>query len=360
MKRKVLALGLSVLMAVGLMAGCVSAASSSEAAPAESKEESVTESVAESEAESEAEAESEEVDYSAIQIGLLLSGSANDGGWSQLAADALTNAAAKYGCTTNFSESLQPTDFETTMRGYADAGYQIIVAHGAEFLDTSKTVAADYPDIQFINTSSMSGQDPNLAGIDLGSYEFGFLTGVVCGLTSENGKIGCVNALEGDTTVLWGEALKKAAAMVHPGAEVTIVYTGSYDDQLKAKQATQELINQGCDTITENCDAAGIGAIQQCTESGVVNVCAVSDYRDQGESVICAVVQNSTIGIEAAIDSAIRGELGSGAVSVGAAEGVITITDFGGAYADKLTDEERAIIADYYQRALDKEDFSKL
>ena len=360
--RKILALCMAATMIVAL-----TACGSSSAAPAEEAEEAVEEAAEEEaeepEAEPEAEAEAEEeaaeeepaeeaVDASSLKMGLLLSGSANDGGWSQLAADAFNAAAEEYGCETNYSESLAATDFESTMRGYADAGYNIIVAHGAEFLDTSKLVAADYPDVQFINTSAMEGQAPNLAALDMGSYQTGALTGFVAGLASDSGKIGIIGALEGATTVLCFEATETAAKAANPNAEVTIVYTGSYDDQLKAKQAAQELIEQGCDVIIENADYAGIGAIQYCDEAGVVNIAQATDYRSEGESVMICINQDVNHGIQVAIEKAIEGTLESsdGATMMAAAEGVVIPTDYNGKFADKLTDEQKAL----FQKVVDE------
>ena len=99
--KKIVALALTSVMAISLLTACGSSASSSEAAPAESKEESAVESVAESSAEETA--ESAEMDYSALKIGVMLSGSANDGGWSQMGADAAGAAAEKYGCEVNYT-----------------------------------------------------------------------------------------------------------------------------------------------------------------------------------------------------------------------------------------------------------------
>ena len=55
-------------------------------------------------------------DPSNLKIGLVLTGSANDGGWNQMAADAASTVAAKYGCTVNFSESVATTDIENHPR----------------------------------------------------------------------------------------------------------------------------------------------------------------------------------------------------------------------------------------------------
>lgn len=341
--RKIVAMFMAAMLVVGLLAACSSGA---EEAPAEeATEEAAEEEAADDGAEAAA-------DYSDVKIGLLLPGSANDGGWSQLAADAFNAAAEEYGVTADYTENCAPTDYESIMRGYADNGYSVVVSHGAEFLDTSKQVAPDYPDVMFITTSAMEGMSPNVAAIDFGSYQTGALTGFVAGLATESNKIGIIGALEGATTVLCFEATETAAKAVNPDVEVTIVYTGSYDDQLKAKQAAQELIAQGCDVIVENADYAGIGAIQQCDEDGAINIAQATDYRNEGESVMICVMQDVSVGIKAAIEKAIEGtlEANDGATMMGAAEGVVFPTDYNGIYADKLTDEEKAL----YQQVVDE------
>lgn len=299
-------------------------------------------------------------DASEIKMGLLLPGSANDGGWSQMAADAFEAAANEYGCTADYTESVAATDMETIMRGYADNGYSIIVSHGAEFLDASKQVAKDYPDIQFINTSSMNGMDPNLAGIDFGSAELGYITGLIAGMATESNKIGLVCAMEGDTTVLCNECVEYAAKKINPDIEVTVVYTGSFDDQLKAKQATAELINNGCDVIAMNCDAAAIGAVQQCDEAGVVCVPYATPMDGQGSTIICQVIQDAQLGIQVAVEKAIEGTLGSGALAMGIAENVVTLDDFQGPYADVLTDDEVNQIKEIFDKVYNGEDVKEV
>ena len=154
--KKVIALVLSLVMVLGLLAGCGNKQNDSDK-------------------------KNDGKDYSNVKIGVMLSGSANDGGWSQMAADAAKAASKDYpGSTVNYSESISATDFESIMRGYADAGYTIIVSHGAEFLDAAKLVSKEYPNITFICTSAQSGQEPNLTGIDFATYQLGFLNGAAC------------------------------------------------------------------------------------------------------------------------------------------------------------------------------------
>lgn len=299
-------------------------------------------------------------DYSKLKIALMLSGSAKDGGWSQMAADAATTIKDKYGCTVNFSESIPTTDYESTMRGYADAGYNIIVSHGAEFLDTAKLVAPSYPKTTFVCTSAGSGQEPNLTGIDFATYQLGFLNGAACAMASDNKKIGAVASNEISSLVAWAKGVVEGAKYIDPSSQVTTIYTGSYDDPLKAKQAVDALQQKGCDTITQNADACGVGAVQESSALGLINVGAVSDQRTLGDNCFISVTQDAKLGIEAAIDKAVQGTLKAGFVNMGAAEGVIALTDYSGKYANKLTDAQKATLKELWQKSYDGVDLATL
>lgn len=299
-------------------------------------------------------------DYSNLQIGLVLSGNANDGGWNQMAASAAETVAEKYNCTVNYTESVQATDYESIIQGYADAGYNIVVAHGAEFLDACKQVAESYPDTWFINTSAFSGQEPNLTGVDFGAYELGFLTGAACAYATEAKKIGVIIAMESDSMLTWAEGIQAATSYIDDTIEVIVVSTGTFDDPLQAKQATDALAEQGCDVITQNADACGNGAVEECDVLGLVNVGAVGDQSVYGDSCFVSVIQDAHLGIESAITEAIEGTLEPGAVVMGANAGVVYLTDYTGTYADLLTDEEKTSLQEFWQMAYDGTDLSAL
>lgn len=337
---------LSLLMALSLvvvMAACSGGGNSAGTTEStSSSEEAATEEAAATE------------DYSNVKIGVLLSGSANDGGWSQMGADAATAAAEAFpGSTTNFSESLAASDYESVMRGYADQGYSIIVAHGAEFLDVSKQVAADYPDTVFINTSALEGDYPlpNLTGVDFSATQLGFLCGVACALASESGKIGTVGSMEVDSLLAWEEGVEAGAKYINPDAVVSPVWTGTFDDALKGKQAVDSLKELGVDVITVNADAAGIGAAQQCDEYDIKCVGSVFDHSAYGETSFVSFNQDAQLGITLAIEQAIEGTLPAGHVRMGADVGVISITGYSGKYADSISDEGKAQIEELLELA---------
>lgn len=358
--KKLFAMLMCLVMAAGLLAGCGTASNPGSASPAPSASPSAAPSAAPSASVGASPSAAAPADYSKLKIGVLLSGSAKDGGWSQMAADAANAVKVKYGCTVNYSESVAATDHENTMRGYADAGYNIIVSHGSEFLDAAKLVAPSYPKTIFICTSATSGQEPNLTAVDFGSYQFGFLVGAAAALASDKKCIGIVCASNDGTAKDWNDGVTAGAKYIDAGSKVITVNTGSWDDALKAKQAVDALKQQGCDTITQNCDAAGNGAIQECEALGLIDIGAVSDQTSVSKSVMMSVMQNSQLGIEVAIEQAVSGKLKAGFVNMDAAAGVVTFSDYSGTYADKLTADQKAKLDDLYSKAKSGTDLSKL
>jgi len=293
---------------------------------------------------------------------LVLAGSSKDGGWCQLAADALANTAKDYGCKTNFSENVATTDYETTISGYADQGYDIVVAHGAEFLDACKSVAANYPNTLFIVNSSMEGQSPNVSAVDYDGYRAGFMVGATMALASKSNKVGVVEASEEGASALWLKGTKDGSAYINKDCQLVSINTGSWDDASKAKQAVDSLSSQGVDVVSENCDAAGAGAVQECGSLGMLNVGWVGDFSKYGDACFVSFIQDVTLGTEVAIKKAMDGELqGKGeAYEIGAKDGAIKITDYTGPNANALTDEQKAKVKDLFDKASQGVDFSTL
>lgn len=349
--KRFLAIGLALAMGAMTLSGCGSSSTGSTTSSSDSSTSSSSSSTT-----------SSKKNPSDYKIGLVLSGSSKDGGWSQLAADALANAAKDYGCKTNFSENVATTDFETTISGYADQGYDIVVAHGAEFLNACKAVAAKYPNTLFVCNSALEGQAPNVAGIDYDGYKGGFLVGATMALASKTNKVGVVEASEEGASALWLKGTKDGAAYINKDCQVISINTGSWDDASKAKQAVDSLSSQGADVVSENCDAAGAGAVQECGTLGLLNVGWVGDFSKYGDACFVSFIQDVCYGTEVVMKKAMEGELKGqdNVYEIGAADGVVKMTEYTGKNANALTDEQKAKVKDLFDKACKGEDFSAL
>lgn len=203
-----------------------------------------------------------------LKIALVLPGSISDKGFNEAAYEGLKEVEKELGATTAFSEKTPVADFERAYRDFADQGYQVIVGQGFEFGDIAKKVAPDYPNVKFIVTSGFA-EGPNIASLVPKSYDAAYLAGVAAGLTTKTGKVGGIAGFAFPVIVQQMEAFKAGVKAVKPGAEVNLVYIGSFEDVAKAKEAALAQIGSGADVIYHIADAAGLGVIEAAKERGV-------------------------------------------------------------------------------------------
>src|SRR5215212_2052182 len=82
------------------------------------------------------------------------------------------------------------------MRGYAEDGYDLVIAHGTQYGTSLFELAPDYPDTSFAyGTSSDAGVDQGLTNVfayDVRAQQGGYINGVMAALLTESNTIGVV------------------------------------------------------------------------------------------------------------------------------------------------------------------------
>ncbi len=101
-----------------------------------------------------------------FKAAILLPGSASDVGFSGPAYQGMLRLQDELGIEISYSENVEPADYETIFRGYAEEGYNIIFGHGNQFTETALKVAAEFPDTWFAITSANEGNGTNLAAMN--------------------------------------------------------------------------------------------------------------------------------------------------------------------------------------------------
>lgn len=172
MKKKIMAMVLSIFMTAGL-AACGSASSTSTAASAAASTAASTAASAGSTA------------SSGLKVALCLSGAANDQGWNQSAYEGTKKACEKYGCTLEYTENLAAADIAAAFTDYATAGYNVIIGHGFEFGDPALEVAANFPDVKFICTEADASSD-NVASYVMACEQTAYIEGIIAAKTTSS------------------------------------------------------------------------------------------------------------------------------------------------------------------------------
>lgn len=230
-----------------------------------------------------------------FKVALVMSGPTSDNGWNAGALHALEAVRKELNLSDENSPYVENAktagEQEEHLRGFAQKGFNLIFAHGAEYEDMALKMEKDFPKTLFVISSGRkvgSNTMPIVYELEDGSY----LLGMLAAGMSKSGKIGVVGAQPIPPVVSVFKAFEAGAKSVK--RNITIippVYTNSWDDAGKAKSATLALIDQGADIIMQDVDAAAQGvfnAVQERKDKGVWALGTNSDQNKAAPDVVLA------------------------------------------------------------------------
>ena len=194
-----------------------------------------------------------------FKVAMLLSASIDDQGWTTMGYEGLKAIEKELGAEIAYVENLAPAAQEAQFRAYALDGYHLIFGHGYEYQETAKSVAADFPETIFVNTSGSIAVAPNLAPIDSRAEGATYLLGIIAGAMTKSDKIGVLGGRDVPSINSTFVAFEAGAKSVNPDVEVQWHYVGDWVNRDKAKEITLAQIEAGFDFFFHNADIAARG-----------------------------------------------------------------------------------------------------
>ena len=177
-----------------------------------------------------------------------------DHGWSYAHDLGRKYLEEKLGVETAYTENVAGPDIERVIRGYAQKGYDMIFTTSFEYMDPTIEVAKDFPKIVFEHCSGF--KTAANAGNYFGKIEQGrYLTGLVAGKMTKSNVLGYVAAHPIPEVIRGINMFTKGVREVNPKAVVKVVWSGSWYDPAKEKEAALSLINAGADVIAQHQDS---------------------------------------------------------------------------------------------------------
>ena len=228
-----------------------------------------------------------------FKVALLSPGPVSDAGWNALAYEGLLAIRDQLGAEVSQIQTKTPAEFEEGFRDFARRGYQLVFGHGFEFQDAAAAVSPDFPDTVFITTSGNTVRK-NVAPIRFLLEEATYLEGVLAASMSKSGKAGVIGGMEIPSVKSTILAFEAGAKSIRPDFKVVTTYVGNWEDVGAAKAAALALVQQGCDFLFHNADAAGLGVFQAAQQSKVY---AFGSNKNQNDVAPDAVIASATIDI---------------------------------------------------------------
>ncbi len=206
--------------------------------------------------------------HTGFKVALLSPGPVSDAGWNASAWEGLQRIKAELGAHVSQVETRVPAEFEASFREYGRMGYQLVFGHGFEFQDAAARVAKDFPETIFITTSGNTVRQ-NVAPMVFQLEQATYLAGALAAMMSKTGRIGGVGGIKIPPVQSTFAAFEAGARAVRPDIVVSFVYIGNWENVGAARQAALALIDQGCDLLIHNADAAAAGVFQAAVERDI-------------------------------------------------------------------------------------------
>ena len=315
MKKAFLAIALTAVMAVTVMAG--------------GKEAKADEGVNMISEDQRDQQPAEGTDFSEMKIGEIEDYIVTDGGWDQANHESILAAMAELGIPEenlmvleNIGE--EQAAVQTAAEELIDEGCTLIIGASTGHAPFLSEIAAEYPDVVF---AQWGNKVDNLIGYEIRSYEGMFLAGYACELLSqdENTELGFSASFNEFSVRTAINAYALGARYANPDATVRVAGADSWYDIDKETQCAQSLIDAGIKYM--GMEASSPAIPETCEKNGSF---VVGYHNDMSYLAPEAVLVSHTWNFAPIFKN----------IMINAAEGTATPNDFyyWGGDCSKLTD----------------------
>jgi len=261
-----------------------------------------------------------------IKIALVIPSTIDDLAWSQAMYEGLKGAQAELGAdnlTFEVSERLwNAVDAGAAIRQYAMKGYNIVIAHGAQYQSLLAEIAPDFPKTSFAYGTGFNTPEPNIFAYDPHAQEGAYLLGILAGSMTKSGIIGLVGPIEAGDAIKYNKGFAQGAKSVNPDVKVRVAYTGSFGDMVAAGEIARTHIKAGADILTGTSQQT-VGAINVVAEKeGLYWLSSDMDQKSIApNTVLAAQAYNFKQVVMEMINSRAKGVLGGKHIELSLANG---------------------------------------
>lgn len=211
-----------------------------------------------------------------VRVALVMPSTTTDLAWSQSIYDSLAELQAHYGeenFEIAFTENMfNVTDASAAIRDYAADGYNLVIAHGAQYGTSLFELAPDFPETSFAwGTTTNTGADEgveNVFAYEPRAEQGGYVHGVLAANLTEAGVIGLVGPVDAGDAKLHVDGFVAGVKATDPEIQVNVSFTGSFGDTALAAEAANTHIQAGADVLTGSSQQV-VGAVGVAEENDV-------------------------------------------------------------------------------------------
>lgn len=285
----------------------------------------------------------------AVKVGFVYVGPIGDGGWTYAHDQGRLYLEEQLGVETIYQESVPESqqEVETVVKNMIDQGANVIFATSFGYMEALAQLSTEYPDVVFMHCSGYMMTD-NMGNYFGAMEEPRYLSGIVAGMKTETNEVGYVAAFPIPEVVRGINAFTLGVQSVNPDAVVKVVWTNTWYDPAKEKEAAKALLDQGCDVVTQHQDTTGPQLA--AAEKGAFAIGYNTDSSEQvPDAFMTAPIWNWGPYYVDQVQKVIDGTWAPESYYGGMADGVValaTLTDLAPEDAQAVVDEATAQIVD--------------
>ncbi len=261
-----------------------------------------------------------------FKVAFIYIGPPGDLGWTYEHDRARKAVAADLGdkVKLDFIENVpEGPDAERIIRQYAQDGYNMIFATSFGYMDPMFNVAKEFPKVYFEHCSGYKTA-PNMATYFGWIEEPRYLSGIIAGKMSKANKIGYVAAFPIPEVVRGINWFTLGVRSVNPKATVNVVWTNTWYDPVKEREAAVALLDSGVDIIAQHQDTTE--PQKAAKERGKLSIGYDSDMgKIVGDTVLTSPVWNWSVYYKQTIQAAMAGTWKSHGYWEGMKAGVVQL-----------------------------------
>lgn len=257
-------------------------------------------------------------------VGFIYVGPIGDGGYTFAHDQGRLYLEEQLGVKTIYKESVPETqEVEQEIRNMVDQGAKAIFTTSFGHMDYTEKMSKEFPDVAFFHCSGYKTTE-NMSNYFGRMYEARYLSGIVAGLKTESNSIGYVAAFPIPEVIRGINAFTLGVQSVNPDATVKVVWTSTWYDPAKEKEAAISLLDQGVDIIAQHQDTTG--PQQAAEERGAFSIGYNTDMSTMApKAYMTAPVWNWGPYYTAAVQSVLDGTFASEAYWAGMSDDIVRL-----------------------------------
>jgi len=192
------------------------------------------------------------------KVAFIYVGPIGDAGWTWAHDQGRLDLEKNLNVETAYQESVpeNPADAERVIRDFAQKGYKVIFTTSFGYMDPTINVAKDFPDTTFIHISGY--KTAANVGTGFGKIEEPrYVSGLIAGKMTKSNKLGYVAAFPIPEVIRGINAFTLGVRKSNPAATVKVIWTNTWFDPTKERQAGEALLDGGADVIAQHQDTPG-------------------------------------------------------------------------------------------------------